>query len=70
MELQLKFNSKDWISILSKLNLSDTDPEDKRYGGFLEHEKPEVISRNVDKKYLENFLLNLKKNVNIIKIME
>lgn len=60
MELQLKFNSKEWISILSKLYLSDTDPEDKRHGGFLEHEKPGVIAHNADKKVFRDFLDELK----------
>lgn len=61
MELQLKFNAKDWISILSKLNLSDTDPEDKKYGGFLEHEKPRVIAHNEERKIFREFLADLKK---------
>jgi hypothetical protein len=59
-KLELKFNLKEWIGILSKLNLTDSDPEDKRYGGYLEHEKPRVIARNEENKIFRDFLAELR----------
>jgi hypothetical protein len=50
-----------WIDILSNLNLTDTDPEDKRYGGFTESEKKNVIARNAERKIIRDFLADLKK---------
>lgn len=60
MVLPLKFNYKTWIDILSKISLVDTDPEDKRYGGFLEHEKNDVIARNSVNKIFRDFLADVK----------
>lgn len=51
----------DWLKILPKLNLTDTDPESKRLGGFSPSYKKEVIARNEENEIFRNFLADLTK---------
>lgn len=56
-KLELKFNLEDWLSILSSLNLKETDPES---GDFSPGYKKEIIARNEEKKIFQAFYDSLK----------
>jgi hypothetical protein len=59
-DLTLKFHFKHWLDILSVINLTDGDPEDKRLGGYSEGGKKRVIARNEENKIFRDFLSELK----------
>jgi hypothetical protein len=60
-KMELKFNMEDWIKILVRINLEQTDPETNRLGGFSPSYKKEVIARNEECKIISQFLSDLRK---------
>lgn len=62
-KMKLKFNMEDWIKILSKINFTETDPNQE----FSPAYKKEVIARNEEKKILSQFLSDLKEKKTVNK---